>query len=299
MSCAILMYHRVANLSPDTHALCTPPKRFVDQLTRLQSHCAVWPLAELCEQAAGGDPPESAVAITFDDGTADSLVAARLLVERSLPATFFVTTDRLDQPHEAWWDTLERLLVEPGELPGRLELAGEVLATGSPGERLAAHQRLRELLMPLSAAERDVMMESLIAWSGRALLPRDSHRLMLRDEVAALARLPGCSVGAHSVSHLQLPLRPPAEQQAEVESCRDQLARATGTAIDAFAYPFGAFADQTVEVVQRAGYRYAVTVAERALAAGEDRLRMPRVSAPPVEGDQFSLFLAQLLGSGR
>ena len=52
------------------------------------------------------------MAITFDDGYADNLqVAAPLLAERGLPATFFIVSGTIGSGREFWWDELEGLLL--------------------------------------------------------------------------------------------------------------------------------------------------------------------------------------------
>jgi peptidoglycan/xylan/chitin deacetylase (PgdA/CDA1 family) len=273
---AILMYHRVAALAPDTFGLCLHPDAFGEQIAWLARERTVLPLATLCEAALAGRAPDRAVALTFDDGTLDALPAARELARLGLPATFFVTTARLDEPHEAWWDVLEQLFIAPGELPPRLELAGVALPCVTPAERQEVHARLREQLLQLPAAERDARVEEVRRWSRRRLPPRDSHRLLLRAELDELARLPGCTLGAHSHSHAWLPALPLEDQAREVEQCRAPL----GEALECFAYPFGARDPRTESVVEQAGYRFAVTTVERALGPGEHRLRLPRVAAP-------------------
>jgi peptidoglycan/xylan/chitin deacetylase (PgdA/CDA1 family) len=50
-----------------------------------------------------------------------------------------------------------------------------------------------------------------------------------------------------------------------------------GVPIAHFAYPFGHFTDETVELVQRAGYSSAVTVLPGVARASDDPLRLPRI----------------------
>jgi peptidoglycan/xylan/chitin deacetylase (PgdA/CDA1 family) len=303
MNGAIFMYHRIASLVPDCHELCTPPDGFRDQLTRLARAHRVLPLEELCARAASdawgaagasGPSLEGAVALTFDDGTLDSFAAAEILGELGLPATFFVMTERLDEPHETWWDILERLFVAEGDLPPRLLLEGFSLPTGTRDERLRAHQQVRARVLAQSADERDACIEAVMTWSGRTLAPRDSHRLLLREEVAELARRPGCTVGAHSIHHLMLSTRPVAEQRQEIVGSRDDLARTLGAVPTSFAYPFGALSADTVALAAEAGFACAVTTEARTVGARESALRLPRVGSPRLYGDAFSAFVARL-----
>jgi peptidoglycan/xylan/chitin deacetylase (PgdA/CDA1 family) len=50
-----------------------------------------------------------------------------------------------------------------------------------------------------------------------------------------------------------------------------------GVPIEHFAYPFGGFTADTVELVRRAGYTSAVTVVPGVARASDDHLRLPRI----------------------
>jgi len=59
--------------------------------------------------------------------------------------------------------------------------------------------------------------------------------------------------------------------------CLGMLVRVAGVPIDHFAYPFGHFTADIVELVRRAGYSSAVTVVPGVARASDDRLRLPRI----------------------
>jgi peptidoglycan/xylan/chitin deacetylase (PgdA/CDA1 family) len=50
-----------------------------------------------------------------------------------------------------------------------------------------------------------------------------------------------------------------------------------GVAIEHFAYPFGQFTADIVELVRHAGYSSAMTVQPGVARASDDRLRLPRI----------------------
>ena len=242
---AVLMYHRIAELRPDAHQLCTPPARFRDQLAAVASRFRVLPLVELWDAAERG---ERAVAITLDDGTVDALVAAEILDELGLTATFFVTTAHLDERHEHWWDTFERLSLPEAERP-------RFLRAGGPA--------------------RTALLDEAIARSGRVLPARETHRCLLGSEVCALARRH--AIGAHGVDHLQLPSLSAEAQRQELGASKHTLEERLGRAVTELAYPYGAYDEPAIEAARALGFRCAVTVEERALRAGDDRLRTPRL----------------------
>jgi peptidoglycan/xylan/chitin deacetylase (PgdA/CDA1 family) len=90
---AVLLYHRVGARTPVSVDL--PAGLFADQMALLADRYQVLTLDQAADQLASGAPPRGkpAVAITFDDGTADFLEeAVPVLVEHGLPATLYVAT---------------------------------------------------------------------------------------------------------------------------------------------------------------------------------------------------------------
>ena len=90
----VLLYHQISSTAPQASA---SPKGFRDHVAWLKDTCEVVPFRDVVHHANRTDLDRPVVAITFDDGFADSYHHAwPILVEQSLPATFFVTTGLLD-----------------------------------------------------------------------------------------------------------------------------------------------------------------------------------------------------------
>ncbi|MBV8404718.1 MAG: polysaccharide deacetylase family protein [Gammaproteobacteria bacterium] len=87
----------------------------------------------------------------------------------------------------------------------------------------------------------------------------------------------GMEVGSHSVSHRRLQELPQEAALEEIAGSRDALRSLCGVRAEHFAYPFGQFGAETVELVQRAGYSSAVTVQPGAARGSDDPLRLPRI----------------------
>src|SRR6266571_3108384 len=88
---AILLYHRVASLSSDRWRMAVSAARFAEQLDVIATRFAPLPLNELASAILAEDVPHGAVALTFDDGYRDVLLAAKPQLERrGIPATVFV-----------------------------------------------------------------------------------------------------------------------------------------------------------------------------------------------------------------
>jgi len=119
----ILMYHRVTELPNDPYLLAVTPKHFAEQLEVIRRYGVPMPLRQMVEALQNGKVPKRAVVVTFDDGYADNLHQAKPLLERyEIPATVFVTAGQVGSRREFWWDELDRLLLQAGTLPARLQL---------------------------------------------------------------------------------------------------------------------------------------------------------------------------------
>jgi peptidoglycan/xylan/chitin deacetylase (PgdA/CDA1 family) len=242
----VLLYHRVAELPDDRHALAVPPADFRAQIEQLRSSWQVLPLATLAAMAAAGDLPDRAVALTFDDGYVDNLeVAAPILAELGVPATFFLTAESLDLQRHYWWDLLDD--VEGG------------------GEEYVA----LKAAMP-------VVRDDIVFRRGRR--SASLSRPMIASEIARLAReFPLIEIGAHGLHHLSLPMLSPEDCFREVSESRSALERVIGRPVISFAYPFGDVSPQAMTAVMAAGFQQAVTCEARGVRAREHPLRLPRL----------------------
>lgn len=103
----------------------------------------------------------------------------------------------------------------------------------------------------------------------------ESKPLMNRQQIAEWLAA-GMEVGSHSCSHARLPGLPGDALLHEIAGSRTALSEMFGVPVQHFAYPFGAFTAETVELVRHAGYLSAVTVLPGAARASDDPLRLPR-----------------------
>ncbi|MFY9558249.1 MAG: polysaccharide deacetylase family protein, partial [Blastocatellia bacterium] len=103
----ILLYHRVGDADSDPWQLAVTPQHFDEQLQVLRKYA--WPLSlrELSTAHGRNWHPGRRVVITFDDGYADNLTAAKPLLEKhDIPATVFIATGYTGADREFWWDEL-------------------------------------------------------------------------------------------------------------------------------------------------------------------------------------------------
>jgi peptidoglycan/xylan/chitin deacetylase (PgdA/CDA1 family) len=108
----IVTFHRVSSALPDD-ALTCGAERFAEFCEFFRSNFTVLSLAEQVAGCSRGQNLGGTLSITFDDGYRDNFeVAAPILRQAGLPATFFVTTGFVGSNLVAPWD--KRLPIEPG-----------------------------------------------------------------------------------------------------------------------------------------------------------------------------------------
>jgi len=285
----VLLYHRVALRERDPWRMCTSPRNFAEHLEVLRGR--VCRLAELPES-----PPAGRVVLSFDDGYADVLLAARPLLERhDAPATVFVATGGPRDGCPFWWDELEGLLGGPTALPERLELRvggrRHRFELGGAGARERLRLALHRLLGDLDGDERRERLEELRAWAGVAHPVATSDRTLDRDDLGRLAAGGLVEIGAHTVSHPRLPALDLAAQEREIRESRDFLAEVLGARVTSFAYPHGLHRTATRRIVREAGFARACTSAPGVVRSWTDPLRVPRVEAPDCGGEAFARWL--------
>lgn len=214
------------------------PELFRRQVEALATLYRVRPLGELMTSVAVGDPwPERSLAITFDDGYRNNFeVAAPILRQLGLPATFFVTHDYLAGRDYPWWYTLRaaiggtpRTEVEP---PG----GGPRLSLRTVEERVQAALRWERALVETTLAERRPRLAGLLAMLGE--MAQRPFPMMTPVEARRL-HAEGFEIGTHTMQHLSCRHESFAAVQQDLEASMHELVALGVQRPPVLAYPYG------------------------------------------------------------
>jgi peptidoglycan/xylan/chitin deacetylase (PgdA/CDA1 family) len=277
----ILMYHRVANLATDHHALAVTPEHFAAHLSYLSATCQPMRLLDLIDALQQHALPKRAVAITFDDGYVDNYQQAYPLLKKArLPATIFVTAGMLDGVREFWWDDLERLLLLPAQLPNELQISinGQTYAwpTGSMTDRRKMHEAVYWLVRPLPHNAREKVLNDLADWASMTQTGRPDYRAVTTSELMTLAQSDLIEIGGHTLHHPQLSSLSPDMQTSEIVGGCQRLEMILERTVQSFAYPYGDFSETTAAIVCAAGFRTACTTRHGSIESGNDLFQLRR-----------------------
>jgi peptidoglycan/xylan/chitin deacetylase (PgdA/CDA1 family) len=318
--CVILMYHRVADVDSDPWSLCVSPKHFAQHLAVLQAYGSLVSLQTLTQRLRQGDPVQRSVAITFDDGYADNLQYAKpLLCQYATPATMFIATGGLQKPEEFWWDSLDRLFLQPGELPAKLQLQvndteytwdlGEAAyysladylrlchwqaeSEEPPSPRQALYLQVYFVLQMLSEDDRMKAIQQLYDWAKVDSTARRTHRTLTPSEATELEEQGFIDIGAHTVTHPHLAKLPLDQQKEEILKSKEELESILGHAVESFSYPHGSYTEATRREVEAAGFFTACCSRYDRVSRRSHPLELPRIVVQNWDGNTFARWMAQ------
>ncbi len=311
----ILVYHRVAEANVDPWALGVSPAHFAQHLQVLKTIANPVSLQELVKAKSDDELPPRPVCITFDDGYADNLYAAKPALESyGVPGTVFITPGYIGVPENLWWDELAKLILDPTSRQEELSLSlngyhyayafppagGEPGGPDphrkwrawedAPGPRQTAYLAIYGMLVKLSDGER----EQALAQLRRGATPyadRRQHRCLTEDELRELAAGDLVEIGAHTLTHPVLADLPLDQQQHEIGGSKRRLEALTGKNIRSFAYPYGKknhYTRQTVTTVQANGFACACSNFGGLVTRSSNRFTLPRFQPMDWDGDQFA-----------
>jgi peptidoglycan/xylan/chitin deacetylase (PgdA/CDA1 family) len=311
----ILVYHRVAEANVDPWALGVSPAHFAQQLQVLKTIANPLSLRDLLSAKSDRELPPRPVCVTFDDGYADNLYAAKPALEAyRVPATVYVTTEYLGVSANLWWDELAKLILDPASRQEEVSLsvnghhyayafppqAGEAGGLdpnstwrawdAAPGPRQSAYVAIYEMLFELSHSEREKAFEQLRRGATR-YADRGQHRCLTPNELRELASGDLVEIGAHTLTHPVLAHLPLDQQEQEIGGSKRRLEAVTGKNVTSFAYPYGKkhhYNRQTVEAVRANGFAFACSNFGGLVTRSSDRFALPRFQPMDWDGDHFA-----------
>jgi peptidoglycan/xylan/chitin deacetylase (PgdA/CDA1 family) len=240
-SLAILRYHAICGPEGYAYAdpyICITPDNFERHVAYLTRAYNVVRLEDATRALAQGlRLPPNAVAITFDDGYADNLAAARTLARYGATATFYITAGCLDggQP---FWPSEVRYLVRA--LPAKRStisagpVAVELDLTSADGRNVAV-KCLTKAFKGHPIPVREMLRERLRAAAGPVPLPRV---MLSPDDVREMHRL-GMTIGSHTMTHPNLPNAGLDAARSELTESKRRLEDMIQAPVTMFSYPNG------------------------------------------------------------
>jgi peptidoglycan/xylan/chitin deacetylase (PgdA/CDA1 family) len=274
----VLSFHRVLERADPLLPHEPSAEAFASQLDLVREHLHVLPLPEAIERLHRGDLPTRAACITFDDGYRNNFeIAAPLLEQRSMSATFFIATGAIEA--RAMWNDLVISAVRATRTELDLRDIGlDVYRCSSYDERAGAIDSILDAMKYRALHQRMEEAEAIYSRTVGAGVPS----LMMSPEMIRELATRGHDVGAHTVSHPILANLADHDARREIVDSRDWVANVTGVAPVSFAYPNGRpgrdFRAEHRALVQQAGFRCAVSTEWGCATRRSDAYAVPRMT---------------------
>ena len=241
---AILMLHRVREDSSGPYApnrgLEITPAYLDAVLTFVrQRGFAIVSLDEAVRRLSA-PPAQPFVALTFDDGTRDTLhVALPVLARHNAPFAVFVTTGFADRSARMWWLELEEAIgaldhVDVTICDHRVDLPAR-----TPAEKSAAFSAIYRLVRAGGEADLLAVCANLCEQARLDTASIVDEACLTWRGVRCLAQHPLVTIGAHTKTHPRLAKLAAAEARAEMAESRDTIAAEIAQPIRHLAYPVG------------------------------------------------------------
>ena len=267
----ILAYHRVMPTDAlecypfDQELISATPGQFDSQMRYVREHLHPVSLKDVIAHIEQGTPfPPNSVAVTFDDGFADTYRYAFPVLRRyHIPATIFVSTGYVESGEPFWFELASYLVYRMP--PQTLELRDGIrLPTGdSWSDRTSSLRRLHSILKDLPNATR---LQVLDVWRhqfadqlthGASLHSRPINWQQITEMAAS-----GISFGSHTVSHPNLTRVTDEDLHRELTESKCVLESKLQQPIDTIAYPIGtpsAFNTRVISAVSEHNFKLGLT----------------------------------------
>lgn len=292
---AILAYHRVDNSKDDYNFMSVNCKNFKKQMEYIKNNYSVIPLDKV-QMVMQNNDNTNYVVLTFDDGYKDiAEYVLPILTELRLPATFFISTQNIDKESENWNDLILRAVfnyncyhrefeITSGRFQGKWK-------TETMYERIKMSDVLRIIFRIANIDERKQLELLLLKWSGISKKARKSRHILSSQDIYRISQTEGMTIGAHTVNHLYLTDMSRAEQEEEIRTSINELEKICNTKINCFSYPFGAYNQETIQVIKENSITYAVTTERRIVNGKDDCLLLPRFGVRNYDIETFIEFM--------
>lgn len=293
----VVTYHRVRASGEPIGNAWMESERGVDadtlraHLAFLARHFTPVPLSDVAAPNAKS-PGRPTFAVTFDDGYEDNLtVAAPILREMGIPATFFVVSEFVGTDKRFWWESLAEMCRNAEQRPVEMRPAvsdhGRNSLDRSKELRFDSREASERTYQWLSSIYRTLPHERVwptlvelgqVMGVAPRVLGRD-YRLMNWEQVLQLQAL-GFEIGGHTMTHANLGAGEPAAISREIVGCLEALQARLGRPVRSFAYPYGGPANRSetaIRALQAAGCPVAVTTDAGVIRPGTNRWLCPRI----------------------
>lgn len=233
---------------------------FVEILRDLHKHGAPVSMPEVVTaHKEGRRLPERAFAVTFDDGFENNYsIAAPILAEMKLPATFYITTGFVDSNSPSWIDMVEFAIERTHSVTLDLPYPGLRGHFESREEKIGLLDTVRRVVKNDAHLDPYEFAHNLWKQVGVAHMDPDPEldQKMSWRQVRELSQNELFTVGGHGHTHRILGFLPPDQLEREIAISIETMRSHLHKPAQHYSYPEGlenCYSEQVIKVLQGHG----------------------------------------------
>jgi peptidoglycan/xylan/chitin deacetylase (PgdA/CDA1 family) len=225
------------------------------------------------------------IAITFDDGYENNLIAAGILSKRKIPFTIFLTTSVLGIQAKSIWPVDLSLFLLKGSL-NKIHLFNKFWDLNNSSQRKIIFKEIREILKKLKSQEKDkIFLELSRQYPENELeILHNRYTNFKMLSVAQAKELSShhlCNLGSHGFQHELLhPNQDITIVEFEIKKSMEQFKDYFGYHPEFYGYPNGDSSPAAETVLRKMGFRAAFLNKASHQIEIKNNFLIPRLNVP-------------------
>lgn len=247
----IMFYHGVSAdlvVPNDKHVSY---KTFKHQLLTLKKYFDFVKVEDVPEIIANGANTRPYLSVTFDDGYKNNYdVAAEIMSNMDIPATFFISTGYIDKKRWMWTDLLEYSILNTKKKLISIDEYNLKYNVKSLNDKHEAINNIKKALKAGGNGKIDMLIHSVSAelLDGKTVDPFGDYEFMTWSDVKNLHNS-GFGIGAHTVNHPILSNIETSQAEHEIVGSKAAIIDEIGVCSNVFCYPNGKLNDYNADVI--------------------------------------------------
>lgn len=219
-------------------------------------------------------PDKPFVCFTLDDGYKDNLLEATPIFHKyNVPFCIYVATSFITGEVALWWYILEDVIMESEQLLLADDRAFSCFTIEEKNKVFSVlHDEILENARPKEYFD-SLSLNYSYDWRQKA-----AQLALNMLDLQELAKDPLCTIGAHTVNHVNLVSLSTQEKQKELAISKELLSSWIGHEVIHFSYPYGAFDEKCISIVEQLGYASATQAWGGSVRSNNSCLSIPRIT---------------------
>ena len=192
--------------------------------------------------------PKNTIAITFDDGFKNNYdVAAPILDEHQIPATFYISTGYINSTKMFWVDQIEDCInrTKVDSIVLKLNNKKNIYKLMSRKQKISSLISIKKILKQTNIAQKEKKIKEIIKLTriNPSSDQSENYKKLTKDNVIELSNNRLFLIGSHSVNHESMRLLNPKNLKIEIRGSIKFLSKLINKRITHYSYPEGQLND--------------------------------------------------------